>query len=61
MAQKKFSTEKKLKDLEKMTSVCQEGREGSGMDQESGVNKCKSFHLEWISGEILLYSTGHYI
>jgi len=31
------------------------------MDWESGVNKCKLLHLEWISNEILLYSTGNYL
>ena len=31
------------------------------MDGESGVGKCKLLHLEWISNEILLYSTGNYI
>ena len=35
--------------------------EGSGMDWESGVNRCKLLPLEWISNEILLYSTGNYI
>ena len=40
---------------------CQGGREGSGMDWESGVNRCKLLHLDWISNEILLYSTGNYI
>jgi len=34
---------------------------GSGMDGESGVNRHKLLHLEWISNEILLYSTGNYI
>ena len=28
------------------------------LDLESGVNRCKLFHLEWISNEILLYITG---
>ena len=28
---------------------------------ESGVNRCKLLDLEWISNEILLYSTGNYI
>ena len=31
------------------------------MNWESGVNRCKLLHLEWISNEILLYSTGNYI
>jgi len=32
---------------------------GSGIDWEFGVNRCKLLHLEWISNEILLYSTGY--
>ena len=31
------------------------------MDWEFGVNRCKLLHLEWISNEILLYSTVNYI
>ena len=31
----------------------------SGMDLESGVGRCKLLHLEWISNEVLLYSTGN--
>ena len=30
---------------------------GSVMDWESGVGGCKLSHLEWISNEVLLYST----
>ena len=30
------------------------------MDWESGVNRCKLLLLEWISNEVLLYSTGNY-
>ena len=38
------------------------GKEGgSGMDVEFGVGRCKLSHLEWISNEVLLYSTGTYI
>ena len=33
----------------------------SGMDWESGVDRCQLLPLEWISHEILLYSTGNYI
>ena len=40
---------------------CQVGGGGSGMDWEFGVSRCKLFHLEWISNEVLLYSTGDYI
>ena len=43
------------------TSGCQGGRGGSGMDKEFGVGRCKLLHLQWISNEVLLYSTGNYI
>ena len=32
-----------------------------GIDLESGVNRCKLLHLEWMGNEILLYSTGNYV
>ena len=32
--------------------------EGSGMDWEFGVSRCKLLHLEKISNKVLLYSTG---
>ena len=32
-----------------------------GMDGEFGVSRCKLVHLEWISHEVLPYSTGNYI
>ena len=34
---------------------------GSGMDWEFGVSRLKLLHLEWISNEILPYSTENYI
>ena len=40
---------------------CQEGGGGSEMDWEFGVNRCKLLPLDWISNEILLYSTGNYV
>ena len=40
------------------TCGCQGG--GRRMDWEVGVNGCKLLHLEWISNEILLCSTGNY-
>ena len=43
------------------TFGCQGGRGGSGMDWELGVSRCKLLHLEWISNEALLYSTGENI
>ena len=45
--------------LEEQTCGCQRG--GSRIEWESAVNRCKLLHLEWISNEILLYSTGNYI
>ena len=32
----------------------------NGMDEGLGVGRCKLLHLEWISNEGLLYSTGNY-
>ena len=40
--------------------IKREGR-GSGKDCEFGVSRCKLLHLEWISNEVLMYSTGNYI
>ena len=37
------------------------GCQGRGMDGEFGVGSCKLLHLEWISTEVLQYSTGSYI
>ena len=37
------------------------GRRREWDDWVFGVNSCKLFHLEWISYEVLLYSTGNYI
>ena len=56
-----LSTEKKLMYLENRLLVPNGGGQASAMDWESGVNRCKLLHLEWISDEILLYSTGSYI
>ena len=47
--------------LGEQTCCCHSGGGGSGMDWESGVNRCKLLTLEWRSNEILLYSTGNYI
>ena len=41
--------------------VAPRGRGGSGMDWEFGVHRCKLLPLEWMSNEILLYSTGIYV
>ena len=65
MAQMNLSTEKKHMDMENRLVVAKgkgEGGEGgSGMDWKFGVNRCKLLPLEWISNEILMYSTGNYI
>ena len=45
----------------KETCGCQGGGRGSGIDWEFGINRWKLLPLEWISNEILLYSTGKYI
>ena len=41
--------------------VAKGGLGGNGMDEEFAVGRCRVFHLEWISNEVLLYSTGNYI
>ena len=33
----------------------------SGMDWEFEVIRCKLLYLEWISNQILLYTTGNYV
>ena len=61
MAQVNPSKEQKQTHREQ-TFGCQRGEGGgSGMDGEFGVARCKLLHLEWISNEVLLYSTGNYI
>ena len=58
-----LSTEKKIMDLEDglvVARVTVEGR-GSGMDWESGVNRCRLLPWEWMCNKILLYSTGNYV
>ena len=41
--------------------VAKEEERRSVMDGEFGVSRCKLLHLEWISNEVPLYSTGNYI
>ena len=36
-------------------------REGSEMDWKFGISRYKLLHLDWISNEVLLYSTGNSI
>ena len=50
----------RLTDIENRLVVSQ-GEERSVMDWEFGVSRYKVLHLERISNEVLLYSTGNYI
>ena len=62
MAQINLSTEKRqTHEHGEQTYGYKGGGGGSGMDYEFGVSRCKLLHLEWISNEILLYSTGNSI
>ena len=57
-----LSTEKKQTyGLGEQTCGYQGGVGGSEMDWEFGVSRGELLHLEWISNEILLYSTGNSI
>ena len=50
----------RLTDIKNRLVVAKEGRGWrNGMDGDSGVNRCKLLHLEWISNEVQLYSTGN--
>ena len=55
-----LSIEKKLMDLGHKLVVAKGDGRRSGMDWEFGVSRCKLFHLEWISNEVLLCSTGNF-
>ena len=43
------------------TCGCQEAGDGSGRNWDFGASRYKLLHLEWISNEILLLSTGNCI
>ena len=47
-----------LIDIQNSLVVAKGEGKGSKMDLEFGVDRCKLLHLEWISNEVLLYSTG---
>ena len=62
MAQESLSSEKKqTHGLGEQTCGCQGGGRGSGTDLDFGVSIYDLLHLEWMSNEILLYSTANYI
>ena len=50
----------KLTDIDIRLVVANGEEGGSGIDGEFGVGRCQLFHLEWISNEVLLNSTGNY-
>ena len=57
-----ISTEKKQTHGHgQQTCGCQVGRRASGLDWEFGVSRYNALHLEGITNEILLYSTGNHL
>ena len=62
MAQMNLSTKQKPThgNGEKLV-LAKEERGRSGMDGEFGAGRCKLLHSDWISNEVLFYSTGNYI
>ena len=44
-------------DMENRLVVAKGEGGGTGRDWELGVGRCKLLHFEWISNEVLLYST----
>ena len=56
-----LSTDKKIMDMDNRLVVAKGEEEGSGMDRDLGASVYKLLHLEWISKEVLLYSTRNYI
>ena len=62
MSQMNLLIEKKQNSWKgEQTFGCQGGGGGSWVDWEFRVSRCKVLHLDWISNEILLCSTGNYI
>ena len=53
--------QQQIRDIENRLVVAKGKSGGSGKDREFGVSRCKLLHLEWVSNEVLLYSTGKYI
>ena len=49
-----------IKNINKLV-VARREEGGSGMGKESGINRYKLLHLEWISNEVLQYSTEKFI
>ena len=55
-----YKTETDHRHREQTLVAKEEGGE-SGKDWKFGVGRCKQLHVEWISNELLLYSTGNYV
>ena len=53
--------QKQLTDIENSLVVAKGEGEGSGMDWEFGINRCKLLHLKHINNKVLLYSTRKHI
>ena len=51
----------RLTDVENRLAVAMGEGGGSDRNGEFGVGRCKLLHLECISSEVLLYSTGNYV
>ena len=56
-----LSTKQKETHRENRLVVAKGEGEGVGWTWEFEVSRCKLLCLEWISNEVLLYSTGNYI
>ena len=60
----RFDTSTKQKQIHRHREQicgCQGEGEGSEINWEFGVSRCKLLHLDWLSNEVLLYSTENYI
>ena len=56
-----YTEQKQINRRGEQTCGCQGGGGGCGTDGDFMVSICKLLHLECISNEVLLYSTGNYI
>ena len=54
------TVKKRTYGLGEQTHGCQREGEGVGWTGNMGLSSLKLLHLEWISNEIVLYSTGNY-
>ena len=58
---KYLQNRKRLTDIENRYVVVKGAVGGREIDWDLRVSRCKLLHLEWISNEVLLHSTGDYI